>query len=103
MLDELYLISQGLNHRFADGNSPFQTMTRLLEEGGELAAEVNHFEGMGVKREKHGEPDRQHLANEILHVMVCALQLGLYYHVESELDEIIARSINRLRQEGWIE
>ena len=103
MLDRLYLIGQGLSRRFTDGNNPFQVVTRLLEEGGELAAEVNHFEGMGVKREKHGDPDKQHLAKEIAHVMVCALQLALYYHVETELDETIERSVERLRQEGFIE
>jgi NTP pyrophosphatase (non-canonical NTP hydrolase) len=33
-------------------------MTRLLEECGELAKEVNHFEGTGIKRQKYGEPDK---------------------------------------------
>jgi NTP pyrophosphatase (non-canonical NTP hydrolase) len=36
-------------------------MTRLLEESGELAQQVNHFEGAGVKREKYGEPDGKNL------------------------------------------
>ena len=51
-LEKLYAICRGLNHRFADGDAPFQIMTRLLEECGELAEQVNHFEGKGVKREK---------------------------------------------------
>ena len=103
MFDKLYAIGKGFNRRFADGNSPFQVMTRLLEEGGELAAEVNHFEGMGVKREKHGEPDKAHLAREVAQVIACALQLAMYYHVEGELEAAIDHTYERLKQEGWIE
>ena len=62
-------------------------MTRLLEECGELAQQVNHFEGSGVKREKHGGPDRAALANEIKQVIVCALRVAQYYDVEKELEE----------------
>ncbi len=103
MMDRLFLIGAGFNRRFQNGHDPFQVMTRLLEECGELAAEVNHFEGMGVKREKHGEPDRQHLAKEIVQVVVCALQLVMHYQVESELDEAIEWTYERLRKEGYIE
>ena len=57
-------ISVGLGRRFPNHNEPFQIMTRLLEECGELAEQVNHFEGTGVKREKHGEPDKAKLAKK---------------------------------------
>jgi NTP pyrophosphatase (non-canonical NTP hydrolase) len=46
-----------LNKRFPDGNQPFQIITCLCEEAGELAQVVNHFEG-SVKRQKMGEPSR---------------------------------------------
>lgn len=57
-LDKLLPITQGLNRRFTVGNNPFEIATRLLEECGELAKEINHFEGRGVKREKYGEPNK---------------------------------------------
>lgn len=38
MLEKLFAITRGLMHRFPYGNDPFQIMTRLLEESGELAA-----------------------------------------------------------------
>ena len=38
---------------------------RILEECGEVASEVNHFEKSGIKTLKHGEPSKQHLADEI--------------------------------------
>lgn len=62
MLDKLRTINENLRRRFPDGDDPFRTMTRLLEECGELAEQVNYFEDSGVKRAKHGEPDRAKLA-----------------------------------------
>jgi NTP pyrophosphatase (non-canonical NTP hydrolase) len=78
-------------------------MTRLLEECGELAQQVNHFEGSGVKREKYGEPDRAKLAKEVQNVLTCALQVALYYGVEQELADSLERSYQRLKVEGHIE
>ena len=76
-LEKLCAICRGLNRRFAGGNAPFQIMTRLLEECGEVAEQVNDFEGKGVKREKHGEPDKAKLAKEVQDVMRCAVQIAM--------------------------
>jgi hypothetical protein len=43
-----------------------------------LAGEINHFEGCGVKREKHGEPTITHLAKEVQDVMRVVLQAALH-------------------------
>ena len=102
MLNKMYSVTRGFAHRFADGNGPYQMMTRLLEEAGELAQQVNHFEGAGVKREKHGEPDRDQLAKEILHVIHCALAVAVYYDVEKELEENLDWIYQRLKSEGHI-
>jgi NTP pyrophosphatase (non-canonical NTP hydrolase) len=40
MLEKLFIITEDLTQRFPDGNNPFQIMTRLLEECGELAEQV---------------------------------------------------------------
>jgi len=76
--EKLLAATQGLNRRFTDGDDPFKIVARLLEESGELAKEVNHFEGTGIKREKYGPPDREHLAKEIMDVMRCALQVAVH-------------------------
>lgn len=47
-LTKLSLSAEALNKRFSDGNQPFQIITRLCEEAGELAQVVNHFEGSGI-------------------------------------------------------
>jgi NTP pyrophosphatase (non-canonical NTP hydrolase) len=64
-IDKLVAISAGYMRLFPEGNDPFQILARLLEECGELAQQVHHFEDCGVKRAKYGEPDREHLAKEV--------------------------------------
>jgi NTP pyrophosphatase (non-canonical NTP hydrolase) len=81
----------------------FRMMTRLAEECGELAAQVNHFENIGIKRQKHGEPDRYKLAKEVQDVIRCALQIAAYYHIEAELEKTIETSYQKMKTEGLIE
>ena len=103
MLEQVPAISAGLSRRFPDGNSPFQIMTRLLEECGELAQQVNHFEGSGVKRAKYGDPDRAKLAREAKNVLTCAWQVVAYYGIEAELAASLEQSYQNLKREGFIE
>ena len=101
-MKRIYDMNAGLNKRFPNGNDPFQIITRLAEECGELAAEVNHFEGTGVKVDKWGEPDRSKLAKEIMDVVRCALQVAMYYQVEDELETVINAHRQRMVKEGLI-
>jgi len=100
--EKLYHIVDGLNRRFSDGNDPFQIITRLCEEAGELAKEVNHFEGTGVKMQKHGAPDRAKLAKEVQDVMRAALSVARHYSIENELAFSIDGSYEKLLREGFI-
>ena len=102
MLEIPLLVARGFQNRFPHGNDPFQMMTRLLEECGELAQQVNHFEGSGVKREKHGEPDRALLAKEIQQVVGAALTIAVHYGVEREVEQAFEWVYDRLLQEGHI-
>ncbi len=43
-MERLKLLAEGMNHRFPKGNHAFQITTRILEECGEVAKEVNRFE-----------------------------------------------------------
>ena len=83
----LYDIVDALNNKYPDGDSPYQMVTRLAEEVGELAQAVNHRERAGVKVEKHGPPDNTHLAQEVHHVLRAALGIAPYYGVENEFKE----------------
>jgi len=100
--DELGAVALGLRRRFPQGNDPFQMMACLLEEGGELAQQVNHFEDTGIKREKYGQPDRNKLALEVKHVLLAALRVAQHYGIAEELQASIASSYARLIAEGHI-
>lgn len=101
--EKLQAIIKGLNKRFPKGNEPFQIITRLCEESGELAKEVNHFEATGVKIKNYGKPDKDKLAKEVQDVIRCALQVASYYGIEKELHKSIDESIEKLKKQGYIE
>ena len=102
-MEKLYLLAEGANKRFPKGHEPFQMVTRLLEECGEVASQVNHFEDSGIKRQKHGEPSKQALANEIRQAMVALAQLAAHYGVQEEVRQSIDASLERIRLEGLIQ
>lgn len=102
-MDKLYKMVQGYYKRFPNGIEPFQMVTRLLEECGEVASEVNHFEDSGVKRLKHGEPSKNALAGEIKQAIVALMQIAVYYSVQEELEKSIDDSLTRMKKEGLID
>src|ERR671935_730320 len=102
MWDMLRTVSAGLTAKYPDGHTPFQIMTRLLEDCGELAQQVNHFEGSGIKRQKYGSPDRQHLAHEVTGALACLLELVAYYGIEQELAASVALTYTNLKQDGFL-
>jgi NTP pyrophosphatase (non-canonical NTP hydrolase) len=104
LVDEgkLVLVTKGLMRRFPAGNEPYQIMTRLLEECGELAQQVNHFENSGLKEEKYGRPDKAKLAKEVMDVLRSALQIAVYYDIEAELYATIEKSYDLMVEEGLI-
>ena len=101
-LEKIKQVNIGLDNKFPRGKDPFKMISRLLEECGELAKEVNIFEGEGIKMEKHGDPDRKNLAKEVFHVVRQALQIATYYEVEEEFQEVIDETLNKFIADGWI-
>lgn len=101
-MNKLYELAKGYTNRFPDGNTPYQIVTRILEECGEVASEVNHFENSGIKTLKHDEPSKQHLADEIKQAVNALIQLAMYYKVEDELKISIDRSIDKMKSEGLL-
>jgi hypothetical protein len=89
--EELTEIVHYLDRRFPDGNEIFQRVSRLAEETGELAQMVNHMEGMGIKHEKYGTPDKEKLAKEIQDVTRC------FRNRETLRNRGCARAINPYR------
>jgi len=87
--EELIEIVKYLDERFPNGNEIFQRVSRLAEETGELAQMVNHMEGMGIKHEKYGMPDKEKLAKEVQDVIRAALGIAKHYQIEKLLEQSI--------------
>ena len=102
-MNRFYKMVEASNKRFPKGVEPFQMATRLLEECGEVAKEINHWEDSGIKRQKYGEPNKEDLANELRQSMVELFKIAAYYSVEKELEESIDQSLQRSKKEGLID
>ncbi len=101
-MQRFYQMAEASNNRFPEGVQPYQMATRLLEECGEVAAEINLWEGSGLKRQKHGEPKKENIANEIRQAMVELVKIARYYQMEEELEASIQASLERSKAEGLI-
>lgn len=102
-MERFYKMVEASNRRFPKGVEPYQMATRLLEECGEIAAEINLWEDSGIKRKKHGEPKKENIANEIRQTIVELFKIAKYYDVEEELEQSIENSISCSREEGLID
>ena len=102
-MERFYKMVEASNKRFPEGAKPFQMATRLLEECGEIASEINLWEESGIKRQKHGDPKKEDIANEIRQAMVELVKIAHYYHVEGELEASIQASLERSKAEGLID
>jgi NTP pyrophosphatase (non-canonical NTP hydrolase) len=102
VLDRLHLIVLASQRRFPAGTDPYVIVTRLAEECGELAREVQHREGLGLKREKHGEPSDANTVKEVRQVMQCALEIALHYGLADELAASIEAGVERARADGLL-
>lgn len=87
--EELLEIVNHLDNRFPNGCEIFQRVSRLAEETGELAQAVNHIEGMGIKHEKYGAPDKEKISKEIQDVIRSALGIAKHYGIEAEVEQSI--------------
>jgi NTP pyrophosphatase (non-canonical NTP hydrolase) len=100
-LTQLSFILDYLEKRFPNGNVPFQAVTRLAEEVGELAKEVNKAEGSGIKLEKHGVASRTDMAKEVQDVLRTVLQVARCYNLENEVGKSIEASY--VKAKVWLE
>ena len=102
-MERFYKMVEASNRRFPEGVKPFQMATRLLEECGEIASEINLWEDSGIKRQKHGDPKKEDIANEIRQAMVELVKIARYYHAEDELEASIQTSLECSKAEGLID
>ncbi len=102
-MKKLQQLAEGMNNRFPNGNDAFQITTRILEECGEVAKEVNRLEKSGTKVLRHGNGTKEDLAGEIKDAMNALMQLAIYYDAFEQVQGAINSSLEQLKKEGYIE
>lgn len=92
---QLLDIADVQTRRFPLHNGPFARVTRLAEEVGELAQQVNHAEDTGVKTSKYGPFQPENLAAEIADVLLVATGIATHYGL---VDQVRATVVARHRR-----
>lgn len=85
-----------------DPKNPIEYIVRISVGGGELANAINHAEGMGVKKDKHGDNAHHRIfeqARSIAQVIAWTIR---YFAVEHEFDEQIVASYRDYREKGYL-
>lgn len=73
--------------QFPKGNDPFQIVSRICEEAGELAQATNHKEGIADKILRHGLPEEGKVSGEAMDLIQNVLALLVYYDLLDEFNE----------------
>lgn len=99
-MNKLFVLANGYTKKYPKENEPFQIMTRVLGECGEVAQAVNIFEKSDIRSHKYGEPNKKAFAKEIMRAMSALAQLAIFYEVEEEIEIHMDKSLNAMSQRG---
>ena len=102
LFTSLLEIADAQTRRFPEHNGPFARVARLAEETGELAQQVNHAEGTGVKNAKHGPFDPANLAAEIADVLQAAAGIAAHYDITGMVRAAVGARHARYRDRGLL-
>lgn len=83
-------------------DSPYVLLALLVQAGGTLAEAVHHVAGMGMKREKHGEPTVDRLARVVNLVVTRTLGIADYYQLRDALRESIQTYYRNYQRDGYL-
>ncbi|MBO0810833.1 MAG: MazG-like family protein [Microlunatus sp.] len=98
-LDRLYAVVDRYARRYPDQHTPSGYLTRLIEELGEIAVEVQRLEGIPGKVAKHGPGSVDELAGEVEDLLHTVLGLVRVYSAEAALDAAIDREFAKVTRE----
>lgn len=85
-----------------DPKNLIEYIVRVGVEGGELANTVNHAEGMGVKKDKHGDDAHQRVFEQARKLAQVVAWTVRYLNVEQLFEEQLAASYRDYREKGYI-
>jgi|GEM_PF-3516952 len=86
----------------ADPKNLIAYIVRVGVEGGELANAVNHAEGMGVKKDKHGDDAQRRVLEQAKSLAQVVAWTVRYFNAEQEFKGQIAQSYRDYREKGYI-
>lgn len=76
-------------------------IVQLGIRGGELASSVNHAEGMGVKKEKHGDTSPERVRDKAYALAQVVIWMTVYFNVEQELETQITKAYLEYKELGY--
>lgn len=83
-------------------DGPYVLLALLVQAAGTLAEAVHHITGMGMKREKHGEPTTDRLTRVIGAVIVRTLGIAEHYQLRDALRESIQTYYRNYQRDGFL-
>lgn len=104
----LYNLTEKLPRSLSEFNmtdNPKDLVSYIVQtgvRGGELASAVNHAEGTGVKKEKHGDGASQRVLEKAYDLAQVVAWAVAYFDVEVELGAQIANAYLDYKEKGFI-
>ena len=98
-MKKIQMVAEAQTQRFPNGDNPFKILSRLLEESGEVAWEINHYERNGICLEKLNSERKSELVAETYQVMIAICQLIQYFNLEDDfknrIEEVFQEYIDK--------
>lgn len=104
----LYNLAQRLPvslDKFDPADNPRDLVAYIVQIGvasGELATAINHAEGVGVKKEKHGDTSSQHVYEKSYALARVIAWMVAYFDIGAELETQIAEAYLDYKEKGFI-
>jgi NTP pyrophosphatase (non-canonical NTP hydrolase) len=99
LIEKVFTVAKAQSNRFPEGDYPFNIVSRLLEEGGEVAWELNHYARKGISIDRFNPDGKRELVYETYQVMIALCQLMQYFNLEDDLkkrmDEVHQEYLNK--------
>jgi len=88
-LEKILKVAEAQTKRFPNGNDPFKIVSRLLEESGEVAWELNHYDRKGISLECKNKDGKREIMCEMYQVMISLCHLLQYYDLQNDFRDRI--------------
>lgn len=102
LLNKILLVAEAQSRRFPKGDEPFQITSRLLEECGEVAWELNHYPRKNISIERNSKDNKGNLVTETYQAMTVLGQLLQYFDLTDDFVNKIEVVYKEFQDKGYI-